>query len=55
MILTAPDDVVPGEETVVVLSVEPVDNEISTYNSSKVHNLSLQLRVKVLIVSSTLL
>ena len=30
MILSAPDDVVPGEETVVVLSVEPVDNEIST-------------------------
>ena len=30
MILTAPDDVVPGEEIVVILSVEPVDSEIST-------------------------
>ena len=30
MILTAADDVVPGEDVVVVLSVEPVDNEIST-------------------------
>ena len=29
MILTAPDDLVPGEEPVVVLSVEPVDDEIS--------------------------
>ena len=30
MILTAPNDVVPGEEAVVTLSVEPVDSEIST-------------------------
>ena len=30
MILTAADDIVPGEDVVVVLSVEPVDNEIST-------------------------
>ena len=30
MILTAPDDLVAGKEAVVVLSVEPVDSEIST-------------------------
>ena len=29
MILTAPEDLVPGDEPVVVLSVEPVDDEIS--------------------------
>jgi len=30
MILTAPDDVVAGKDAIVVLSVEPVDSEIST-------------------------
>ena len=30
MILTAPEDLVPGEDAVVILSVEPVDSEIST-------------------------